>query len=216
MQELPTTSPVRTTILSAVSQGIIFHLQLYSRLGLINTRVSEVMNLSRQTVGRAKSEETRNFGELLMPLISRDKMSGKQDLLLAYFKTIADDPESTKSGIFSLYQPILSNFQGVIILPFSAPPRSVIKIIYRFVTARGLSRKKMQLLRLREYFMSKDELTALVVRKGTPFCLSFFLFFLSFYVFFFVSFLFLFFAFFLHAEFRNYLGMRIHLYIISI
>ena len=99
MQELPATSPVRTTILSAVSQGIMFHHQhWHSRLGLLNTRVSEVMNLNRLTVGRAKSEEARNFGVLLLPLISRDKMQGKQVLLLAYFKTIADDPESTKSG----------------------------------------------------------------------------------------------------------------------
>lgn len=110
MQELPATSPVRTTILSAVSQGVvILHQQLYSRLGLLNTRVSEVMNLNRLTVGRAKSEETRNFGELLMPLISRDKMQGKQVLLLAYFKTIADDPESTKSGTVLSITPAYSD-----------------------------------------------------------------------------------------------------------
>jgi hypothetical protein len=71
------------------------------------------MNLNRLTVGRAKSEETRNFGELLMPLISRDKMQGKQVLLLAYFKTIADDPESTKSGtVLSIHPPIPINFSG--------------------------------------------------------------------------------------------------------
>jgi hypothetical protein len=66
----------------------------------MNTRVSEVINLHRSTVARAKNEETRNFGELLLPLIERDKMKCKQDLLKAYFKTIRDDPESTKSGTF--------------------------------------------------------------------------------------------------------------------
>jgi hypothetical protein len=67
----------------------------------MNTRVSDVMNLHRITIARAKSEDTRNFGELLLPLIERDKMKCKQELLNAYFKTIKDDPESTKSGTIS-------------------------------------------------------------------------------------------------------------------
>lgn len=103
MQDLPATSPVRTTILNAVSQGICIAavvLILYLRVGLYNVRVSEVMNLNRHTVARAKNdEEVSNFGELLLPLISRDKLQGKQHLLKAFFKTISDDPESTKSGM---------------------------------------------------------------------------------------------------------------------
>lgn len=74
------------------------YLKSYSQLGLLNVRVSEVMNLHRNTISKAKSEETRNFGELLLPLIHRDKMKSKQILLNAYFKTIIDDPDSTKSG----------------------------------------------------------------------------------------------------------------------
>ena len=71
---------------------------LYSRLGLPNVRVSEVMNVHRITVAKSKSEETRNFGDLLLPMVKRDKMKRKEALLLAYFKTIRDDPEATKSG----------------------------------------------------------------------------------------------------------------------
>lgn len=69
-------------------------------LGLLTTRVSEVLNLSRHTVGRARSEETRNFGELLLPLIHRDKRKEKQELLNQYFTTIKNAEDSTKSGMF--------------------------------------------------------------------------------------------------------------------
>lgn len=100
MQSLPATSPVRTTIMAAVSEGIIVYCSsMNSLLGLPNTRVSDVMNVHRNTVGKAKNGEgTRDFSELLLPLIHRDKMQQKQPLLVAYFKTIGDDPESTKSG----------------------------------------------------------------------------------------------------------------------
>lgn len=69
----------------------------------MNVRVSEVLDLHRNTIAKAKSEETRMFGELLLPLINRDKMKNKQILLNAYFKTITDNPDSTKSGTIHLY-----------------------------------------------------------------------------------------------------------------
>lgn len=69
------------------------------RLGLLTTRVSEVLNLSRHTVGRARSEETRNFGELLLPLVHREKRIEKQELLNQFFKTITEAEDNTKSGM---------------------------------------------------------------------------------------------------------------------
>lgn len=58
------------------------------------------MNVHRVTVGKAKNGDTRDFSELLLPLIQRDKMKRKEALLIAFFKTIRDDPESTKSGTY--------------------------------------------------------------------------------------------------------------------
>jgi hypothetical protein len=104
MDDLPSTSPVRTAILSSVARyllpcfdGLVF---LFS--GLLNTRVSEVMNLHRITIGRAKNNEheNRSFNALLLPLITRDKMKDKQKLLQAYFQTIVGNEDNTKSGIF--------------------------------------------------------------------------------------------------------------------
>lgn len=64
-----------------------------------------MMNLHRITVGRAKNneDENRSFGALLLPLIHRDRMKEKQELLTAYFQTIISDEDQTKSGMISFW-----------------------------------------------------------------------------------------------------------------
>lgn len=58
------------------------------------------MNLHRNTVGKAKSteDENRSFSSLLLPLITRDRMKDKKQLLESYFLTISSDEDNTKSG----------------------------------------------------------------------------------------------------------------------
>jgi hypothetical protein len=88
------TSTVNTAILKIGSIGMFgsessYLLMIYN-VGLTNTQAAEAFGLSTRAIANAKNDESeeKNFTDLSLPKISRDKLEQQRPVLDSYFKQV--------------------------------------------------------------------------------------------------------------------------------
>lgn len=105
--QLPTTSPINTTLLKITTPGyslsyfphshICYHINANfnilspcHRVGITNVQAAQVFDLTTKRIAQAKDDESENkeFSKLMLPITRRNKLEHHMPYLSSYFKSV--------------------------------------------------------------------------------------------------------------------------------